>query len=100
MSGPERIPASPVMTRDTYAAGIVETLHYKREDIAARRINVLAHADLAEKLTQPPIGYKQPEQWNGYIPPDTSEGRHNRSPRREALLELVDEARARLAKAS
>lgn len=88
------------MTRDTYAQGIIETLRYEREEIAARRDRVLAHPDLAEKLTQRPIDYAKPEQWNGYIPPDSHDGRHNRSPRREALPALVDEARAREAKAS
>ena len=82
------------MTPDTYAAGITEALRYQREEIAANRDAVLAHPDLAARLTADPIGYKTPEQWNGFIPPDSFNGQHNRSPRREALLELVAEARA------
>lgn len=86
------------MTADTFAQGIIESLRYQREEIAARRAAVLAHPDLAARLTREPIGYARADQWNGYIPPETYNGSHNRSPRRTALLELVTEARARDAK--
>jgi hypothetical protein len=36
-----------------------------------RRASVLAHPDLAARLTQPPLNYARPDQWNGYIPPAT-----------------------------
>lgn len=40
-----------------------------RSDAKARRARVLRHPDLAKRLTQRPLSYEQPEQWNGYIPP-------------------------------
>lgn len=62
-----------------------------------RRARVLAHSDLAARLTQDPIGYARPEQWNGYVPPRTWGGTVHReypndSPRRAALVELAAEA--------
>ncbi len=35
----------------------------------ARRAAVLRHPDLARKLTQFPLAWKRPQNWNGYIPP-------------------------------
>ena len=34
-----------------------------------RRAAVLRHADLARKLTEYPLNYTRPAQWNGFIPP-------------------------------
>ena len=34
-----------------------------------RRERVLAHPDLAEALTRPPLDFPEPGMWNGYIPP-------------------------------
>ncbi len=34
-----------------------------------RRRRVLAHPDLAQRLTARPLGFQRPEQWNGYVPP-------------------------------
>lgn len=59
------------------------------------RETVLAHPDLAEKLTRPPLGYAQPSQWNGFVPPEKYDGQINDSPRRAALVAIVDEALAR-----
>lgn len=56
---------------------------------------VLAHPDLAAKLTQQPLDYTRPEQWNGFVPPELWNGQINDSPRRAALVELVDEAMRR-----
>jgi len=56
---------------------------------------VLAHPDLAERLTQPPLGYAQPSQWNGFVPPELFNNQINDSPRRAALVAVVDEALAR-----
>lgn len=53
---------------------------------------VLACPDLAVKLTEDPLNYAKPEQWNGGIPPETFGGEHNDSARREALIALVAEA--------
>lgn len=36
---------------------------------AARRDLVLRHPDIARRLTEPPIGYRRPEDWTGWIPP-------------------------------
>jgi hypothetical protein len=62
---------------------------------------VMRYRDLAEKLCQPPIGYAKPEQWNGYVPP-AYDPEHidgsiplNDSPRRTALLALLEEAAER-----
>lgn len=69
----------------------------------ARRAAVLAHPDLAERLTQPPLSYAKAEQWNGGIPPKHSPedagGRvkPNDSPRRAALVEICEEAHRRTA---
>lgn len=62
---------------------------------------VTAYPDLRDRLCQPPIGYKRPEQWTGYIPPaqlaagETGYVRLNDSPRRAALMKLVEEAAER-----
>lgn len=84
----------------------------------ARRERVLRHPDLAKKLTEPPLSYARPEQWNGFVPPaelqdEAPEGLHssaldggypnqhgkrtggtrpNRSPRRQALVRICAEA--------
>lgn len=56
---------------------------------------VLAHPDLAQKLTEPPLDYQRPEQWNGFVPPEYFNQQVNDSPRRAALVEIVAEAQAR-----
>lgn len=71
---------------------------------AERRRLVLAYPDLAQRLTQPPIGYTDPRQWTGYIPPymiegPTQHGRNtwtrNLSPVRVHLVAITREATAR-----
>lgn len=68
---------------------------------ARRRALVLRHPDLAEKLTQAPIGHATPEHWTGYVPPEydppgVGGGQPlNNSPIRRALAALVAEAEAR-----
>lgn len=64
---------------------------------ADRRRMVLAHSDLADRLLEHPLGYKLPSQWTGYIPPAMWQGQPNRSPRREALVAIYEEACARAA---
>lgn len=59
------------------------------------RDSVLRYPDLAARLCEPPIGYEKATQWNGYVPPDTCGNALNLSPRREALVELVNEAARR-----
>lgn len=62
------------------------------EETAARKARVLQHPDLREGLTEPPLSYARPEQWNGWIAPATFNGERNDSPRREALVLLAAEA--------
>lgn len=59
---------------------------------------VLAHPDLAERLTIWPVGYTAAQNWNGYIPPlmtCAEAGRRNDSARRAALIAIVAEAMER-----
>lgn len=64
----------------------------------ARRDRVLAHPDLAMRLTQQPINFAHPEQWNGYIAPAQIErgGQmiDNPSPVRRALIQLCNDVLA------
>jgi hypothetical protein len=55
---------------------------------------VLAYPDLAERLTSE-LDYKDPGQWNGFVPPEQFNGSHNASTRRVALVAIVNEAHAR-----
>lgn len=61
---------------------------------AARRERVLAHPQIAARLTEKPLSYNRPDAWNGWIPPSLVEeagtGRMviNRSPRRRALIDI------------
>lgn len=92
------MPAHPADT--TLAYRDVEALWQREyaEAMARRDANraaVLAHPDLAERLTQPPLKYPQPEQWHGGIGPETWNGSRNDSPRHAALAELVAEAMRR-----
>lgn len=77
----------------------------------ARRDRVLAYPDLARRLTEPPLRFADPSDWNGWIPPAMQPeepcgygcGRHHRcdgihaarrnnSARRQALVEIAAEA--------
>lgn len=59
-----------------------------------RRARVLAHPEIAARLTRPPFTFKFPEQWGGYIPPKVIErgGQlvENPSPQRRALIEICN----------
>lgn len=56
---------------------------------AAERARVLRHPDIAKRLCDPPQSYSRPENWSGYVPPDTWNGRTNDSPVRKQLLAIV-----------
>lgn len=57
------------------------------------RDRILRWPDLARKLTEPPLDYERPSQWNGFIPPlNSCTGQLNNSSRRDALLRLATEA--------
>lgn len=66
-----------------------------------RRARVLAHPDLAKRLTEPPLSLSEPARWNGYIPPRTlpedefGRARVNNSPVRRQLVAIASEALAR-----
>lgn len=68
------------------------------KDAEALRELVLAHPDLAERLTAWPVSHTTAQTWNGYIPPlmtCAEAGRRNDSARRTALIEIVAEAMER-----
>ncbi len=72
------------------------SLTQARATSQGRRKRVLAHDDLREQLCRPPLGFDDPAQWNGYVPPATWNGRKgdqaNTSPQRTALVRLCAEA--------
>jgi hypothetical protein len=74
---------------------VADVLEQVMSDAAANRKAVLAHPDLAERLTRPLLGYSKPEQWNGFVPPEQFGQQINDSPRRAALVAILDEAFAR-----
>lgn len=85
-----------------------------RDHNRARRERVLRFPDLAARLCEPPLNFKHPNQWNGYVPPQTlsvddeplrspagrPNQRHRRtdpqdlnmSPERAALVEICGDA--------
>lgn len=71
----------------------------KQTDDQHKLIN--RYRDIAAKLCNPPLDYDRPDQWHGYIPPaycaEDVDGvtRLNDSPRRTALLALLEEAAER-----
>lgn len=69
-------------------------------EIAERRKRVLKYPDLAQRLTERPLSYQRPEQWNGFVPPRTGPPgglgqQPNDSPVRAALVEICAEAKRR-----
>jgi len=74
---------------------VASAIEEARKACRDRRKRVLAHDDIAQLLTQQPIGYKQPQQWNGFIPPELWRERHNDSPRRAALVKIMNLVDAR-----
>lgn len=62
-----------------------------KEECAENRRRVLAHPDLAKRLTQPPIGMSSTDMWNGWIPPEKWREAHNGSPVRRALVKLMED---------
>jgi hypothetical protein len=62
-----------------------------RADRQALRERILRCPAAARRLTEPPLDYASPGQWNGYIPPGTFGGGQNRAHQRLALVRLVDD---------
>lgn len=64
-----------------------------QEKCAERRRRVLAHPDIALRLTMRPLSFTTPEHWNGYIGssevPTISGYKPNMSPRRKALIAIL-----------
>ena len=62
---------------------------------------ITRYRDIAAKLCDPPLNYKRPDQWHGYIPPAYDAERAdgvtplNTSPVRAALMALLEEAAER-----
>jgi hypothetical protein len=42
-----------------------------KQESSARQARVLAHPDLARRLTDPPLKLSDPGRWSGWIPPKT-----------------------------
>jgi hypothetical protein len=62
---------------------------------------IMRYPDIRARLCDPPLRYGRPDQWHGYIPP-AYDPEHidgvtplNTSPRRTALLALLEEAAER-----
>jgi len=72
-----------------------------REANRQRRARVLAHPDIAQRLTQSPLNFTTPQQWTGYVPPEQHGGVRNDSHRRAALVAIMrDVGAAELAEAA
>lgn len=86
----------PTLPRDPRAATVRSAGQCGHEAAGWLRGLVLAQPDLAKLLTQPPIGYQQASQWNGFVPPATTTlapgASINTSPRRAALRAVCVEA--------
>lgn len=78
--------------RDMWEAKLAES----KPNSLNRKALVMAYPDLVAKLTQPPIGFRRPEEWSGWIPPELDEdGQVNPSRRAAGLRALVEEAERR-----
>lgn len=75
--------------RQAMYADLVRDQH---EENQARRDLVLRHPDIAARLTKYPFRYPQPEDWNGYMPPEMWRGARNDSPYRALLVRMLDDA--------
>lgn len=81
------------MTSQGQLGGWSQPIREAAEAAAARRARVLAHPDIARRLTDPPLCYRNPEAWNGHVPPATIEGPagpvRNTSRMRLALISIL-----------
>ncbi len=82
-----------------WAEQLIKIKQERAAEIAERRARVLQYPDLAQRLTERPLSFAKPEQWNGFVPPKTvptEEGyKLNDSPTRAALVAICAEALAR-----
>lgn len=85
-------PRNPKSFKHLFQDAIIES---KRMSMWRRDL-VLHYPDLAERLTEPPIGLERPHDWKGWLPPARDQhGNANTSPRAMALAALVAEAQRR-----
>lgn len=97
MSAPHR-PDPAALPRHPRRAEVDQAAARAVADAEQLRTLVLGHPDLAERLTHEPLGFAQPAQWNGYIPPlmtCAQGGQLNTSPQRAALIGICADAMAR-----
>lgn len=87
-----------------------------KKESKARRARVLAHKDLTDRLSAPPLRLSNPQRWTGWIPPrllaeescahcgpgghrrcrdQPHRARINNSPIRQQLVEIATEAMSR-----
>jgi hypothetical protein len=95
---PGTLDADGLLIRDPRYLDAIRQGQRGVNDARELRELVLAHPDLAERLTLPPIDCVSAAHWNGFIPPlmtCAEAGRRNDSPRRPALIELCAEAMER-----
>lgn len=77
------------MSRNPMKGTLVDYERIAAEQCRARRARVLAHPDIAVRLTERPMNYPAPEFWTGYIPPaKRGDDRPNPSPIRRQLLDI------------
>jgi len=85
---PHRRPAGPEQWHRMWE----DALAVAGMDCEERRAAVLSQPEIAARLREPPLEYKHPDQWNGFIPPELFDGERNGSPRREALVSILEDA--------
>lgn len=87
------------MTDNTWAHALAQIQAEAVDVLAERRERVLAHPDLAARLTERPLKFARPDVWNGFVPPKYVPSRDgqriNDSPYRIALVDICAEAHRR-----
>ena len=58
----------------------------------AQRALVLAHPEVARRLTDYPLALREPKCWNGFVPPELWREERNDTPQRAQLLAIIAEA--------
>lgn len=69
---------------------VEEETEEHRATAQARRERVLAHPDIAELLTHPPLSLPSPLFWSGFVPLKYHQDRYNDSPVRQQLLAILN----------
>lgn len=79
----------------------VEAARHAAKQTTEQHKLITRYPDIRARLCSPPLNYDRPEQWRGYIPPAYDPERVdgatplNNSPRRVALMALLEEAAER-----